>query len=62
MANVIWEDKFTYTALGMSFVNVICIYAFIRILRKKIEKVVFSSQANENEEEEVYIQKYTIMF
>ena len=46
----------------MQFLNVFITFAFIKILKKKIDYVVYSSQANENEEEEVYISKYTLMF
>lgn len=44
----------------MSFFNVLLMFGFIKRFKGKIDTVVTQSLANENEEEEVYISKYTL--
>jgi len=46
----------------ISFVNVFLVFVFIRMFKKRIDKVVRDTDANENEEKEVYASKYTLMF
>lgn len=60
MANVMSENKLTYVSLGISFVNVFMLYCLIATFKRKIDYVVRTSQADENEEEEVFISKYTM--